>query len=118
MADFPDFNNAEDSDKFEYELEDVGIRSEMEGGYVLTRRRHTRRPRRTWTTGFTDLSNDQKITFETFVVEKGTFSIFTYNTRIGNEEVFVRFKSVPKFEYKGMGPNYRWNITNIVLEEV
>jgi phage-related protein len=118
MADFPTFGNKEDSSKFGLDLENVGIRSEMEGGYVLTRPRHTRRPRRTWSTGFTDLSEAQKTTFETFFNEHGTFKVFTYTVKTSNEVVQVRFASVPSFDYKGYGTNYRWDIGSIKLEEV
>lgn len=37
MANFPTLGGKEDASKFGFESEDVGIRSEMEGGYVLTR---------------------------------------------------------------------------------
>lgn len=118
MADFPDFGGKEDSTKFTLELEDVGVRSEMEGGYVLTRPRHTRRPRRTWTTGFTDLSDDQKNTFEAFFNTHGTYKVFTYEVNTSNEIVQVRFSSVPAFDYKGFGTNFRWDVGSIKLEEV
>jgi hypothetical protein len=118
MADFPTFGDREATDKFGLSLEDVGIRSEMEGGYVLTRPRHTRRPRRTWTTGFTDLSNAEKETFETFFNNNGTYKVFTYLVKTSNETVQVRFAGVPTFDYKGYGSNYRWDITGIKLEEV
>lgn len=118
MANFPTFGNKEDSAKFGLTYEDVGIRSSMEGGYVLTRPRHTRRPRRTWTTGFTDLSDANKATFESFFNEHGTFKVFTYTVKTTNEVVQVRFASVPDLDYKGYGGNFRWNINNIKLEEV
>ena len=118
MANFPTFGNREDAAKFGLDLEDVGIRSEMEGGYVLTRPRHTRRPRRTWSTGFTDLSDVQKGQFEDFFNTHGTFLGFTYTVRTSSEVVNVRFKGVPDFKYKGHGDNFRWDIDNIKLEEV
>lgn len=118
MADFPTFGNREDTSKFGVDIEDVGIRSSMEGGYVLTRPRHTRTPRRTWTTGFTDLSNDEYETFLDFFNQYGTYKGFTYYVTPSNETVNVRFAAVPKFEYKGFASNYRWNIYEIKLEEV
>lgn len=118
MAVFPTLSNKEDAKKFGFETEDVGIRSEMEGGYVLTRPRFTRPPRRTWKTGFTDISNTEFETFYTFWVEHGTFKAFTYTVKISNETVNVRFADKPDFNYKGIGANYRWDIDNIKLEEV
>jgi hypothetical protein len=118
MATFPTFGNREDSSQFGFDVEDVGIRSEMDGGYVLTRPRHTRKPRRTWNTGFTDLSNAQFNTFVDFWNTNGTFKGFTYVVRTSNEVVNVRFATKPEFKYAGYGSNFRWNITGIKLEEV
>lgn len=118
MANFPTFGNKEDSAKFSLQLEDVGIRSEMEGGYVLTRPRHTRRPRRTWSTGFVNLSDTEKETFEDFFNDHGTYKVFTYTVRTSSEVVQVRFASPPDFNYHGFGSNFRWDISNIKLEEV
>lgn len=117
MVAFP-LATKQDSAKFGFEQEDVGIRSEMEGGYVLTRPRHTRTPRRTWTTGFTDLSNTDKTTFEDFVKTVGTYEAFDYNLPVVGTLVNVRLKTIPKYEYAGFGTNMRWNISDIVLEEV
>ena len=117
MAIFP-LASKQDAAKFGFEQEDVGIRAEMEGGYVLTRPRHTRNPRRTWKTGFTDLSNTDKQTFEAFIVAQGTYKAFDYTIPVEGTVVNVRFKEVPKYEYKGFGTNLRWDINDIMLEEV
>ena len=117
MAAFP-LATKQDSAKFGFEQEDVGIRSEMDGGYVLTRPRHTRAPRRTWTTGFSNLSNVEKEIFEVFVNEHGTFKGFDYTVPVTGSLVNVRLKTIPKYEYLGFGSNARWAINDIVLEEV
>lgn len=117
MVAFP-LATKQDAAHFGFEQEDVGIRSEMEGGYVLTRPRHTRTPRRTWKTGFTDLSDADKTTFESFINDVGTYQAFDYNLPVSGTLVNVRLKTIPKYEYKGFGTNMRWNITEIVLEEV
>lgn len=118
MANFPTLGGKEDASKFGFESEDVGIRSEMEGGYVLTRPRHTRRPRRTWTTGFSSISNTEYNTFVTFWDTHGTYKAFTYTVPTSNEVVNVRFAAKPDFKYVGIGENFRWDITQIKLEEV
>lgn len=118
MANFPTLGNKEDSAKYGIEFENTGMRSEMEGGYVLTRPRHTRRPRRTWKTGFTDISDTEKQTIEDFYNTYGTHTAFNYTTPVGGETVNVRFKDVPKFEWAGWPQNPRWNINDIMLEEV
>lgn len=117
MTAFP-LASKQDSAKFGFEQEDVGIRSEMEGGYVLTRPRHTRTPRRTWKTGFTDLSNSDKATLESFINDVGTFKAFDYNLPVAGTLVNVRLKEIPKYEYHGFGTNLRWDINDIMLEEV
>jgi phage-related protein len=117
MADFP-LASLQDSAKFGYVQEDVGIRSEMEGGYVLTRPRHTRRPRRTYKTGFTDLSDADKQTLSDFVDAHGTYLAFNYELPTTSTLVNVRFQKVPTYAYHGFGTNLRWDITDIILEEV
>lgn len=121
MTTYPVLTQGEDSKKFSVEFEDVAMGSTMEGGYVATRPRHTRTPRRTFNTGFTDISEADKITYETFIgtVRAGSDS-FTWIHPTTAESLTVRFKlgTVPKFNYKGYGGNHRWDITSIALEEV
>lgn len=118
MAAFPTLGNKEDSAKFGFMQEDVGMRSDMEGGYVITRPRHTRTPRRTWSTGFTNISNTEKTTLESFFNDHGTFKAFDYNVPIGGELVSVRFKETIKFKFVGWPTNPRWDVDGIMLEEV
>lgn len=115
---FPTLGNREDAAKFGFDIEDVGIRSEMEGGYVITRARHTRAPRRTWTTGFTAVSQTNFQTFVSFFSNYGTYKAFTYTVRTTNEVVNVRFATKPEFKYVGVGGSFLWDINNIKLEEV
>lgn len=125
MADFPIASLAgkEDSSKYGFEQEDVSIRSPMEGGYVLSRPRTTRPPRRSWTSGFTNISNADKLLLESFYNTKGSYMSFTYLVPVPNveggakETVTVRFLGPLKWEYKGFGSNARWNV-EFKLEEV
>ena len=116
MAAFP-LASKQDAAKFGFAQEDTGMRSEMEGGYVLTRPRHTRSPRRTWTTGFTDLNNADKATFEAFFAAHGTYKAFDYTLPVEGLLINVRFAEVPKYDYQGFGDNLRWNI-ECKIEEV
>lgn len=118
MANFPSLGDGEDAKKYGFDTEDVGKRSEMEGGYVLTRPRHTRRPRRMWKTGFTAVSQTDFDTFLEFWNDHGTYTGFTYTTKIGSEAVNVRFMQKPRWTYVGVGTTYLWDIDDIVLEEV
>lgn len=125
MADFPiaSLVGKEDASKYGFEMEDVTKRSDMEGGYVMSRPRTTRPPRRTWSSGFTDISNEDKLLLEAFYVQYGGFKQFTYEVPVPNsiggakEVVNVRFLEGIKWEYKGFGSNPRWNV-EFKLEEV
>lgn len=125
MADFPiaALIGREDASKYGFEQEDVSISSDMEGGYVITRPRTTRAPRRSWTSGFTDISNTNKLLLEAYYNTKGSFASFTYEVPVpdtvggAKEVVTVRFKGPLKWEYKGFGTNARWNV-EFKLEEV
>jgi hypothetical protein len=125
MADFPIVSLAtkEDSAKYGFEQEDNAVKPQMEGGYVLSRPRFTRRPRRTWKTGFTDITNADKLLLEAFYNAKGTHMSFTYlvpvpDTEGGSKEtVTVRFKEPLKFTYAGIGATAHWNV-EVSLEEL
>lgn len=116
MAAFP-LPTKQDSQKFGFEQEDVGIRSDMEGGWVLSRPRHTRSPRRTWTTGFSGIVQTDKATFEAFVIAHGTHTAFDYTLPVLGDIISCRFKEVPKYKYVGIGGTLLWDI-DCVIEEV
>lgn len=121
MADFPTAGLAglEDSKNFDEEQANPVMRHEVEGGYTITRPRYTRLPRKTWTTGFTDLTDAQKAEFTTFWdLKKGGAASFTYLNPADNVTYTVRFVGQPKIKYTGMGPLRRWDITGIKLEQV
>lgn len=101
------------------EKEDVTVRTEMQGGYVYTRPRHTRRPRRTFMTGFGSISEAHRAELEAFYdAKRGGSDSFTYTPPYLGVEVIVRFKGPIKFDYVGYGTNYMWNVTGLALEEV
>lgn len=107
-----------DSSKFNQTTEDPTIRTPIEGGYIATRARHTRRPRRTFKGGYTNLSEADRLLMETFTntVKVGALN-FYWTHPITNEVITCRFKSPPNFDYAGVGSTYRWNVS-IDLEEV
>ena len=109
----------QDSSKFSVEQEDPALRTEIEGGYVVTRKKHTRTPRKTFTTGFAYLNNTDRATLQTFwnTVSGGTLIIDWTNPQ--DLAVYqVRFKGGPlKFTYVGRLGNQRWDVA-ITLEQV
>lgn len=121
MADFPTATLAglEDSKHFGVVQADPAKSAEIEGGYTVSRPRYTRLPRKTWTTGFTDLTTAQKDSFTGFWDTKmGGSASFTYLNPADAATYTVRFKGQPKIKYVGMAALRRWDITDISLEQV
>lgn len=119
MSDFPPagMTAKEDTSKIKQTQSDDVIRTETDGGYVITRRRHTRAPRKVFTLGFTDISNADKVLLENFYASNSA-SIFTWTDWTSGTEFTVRFKEPLKFKYTGRGDNKRWNVEDFVLEQV
>lgn len=112
-----------DSAKFDETIkEDPALGPDTEGGYALTRPRYTRRPPRVFTLGFTDISDAEKqVVMSLYTDAAGGSEIITGWTHPATgEAIDVRFKkqSMPKAKYTGRGGNHRWNIDNIIFEEV
>lgn len=119
--DFPTaaLDGLEDSKHFGVQQADPAKKSEMDGGYTTTRPRYTRLPRKTWTTGFTDLTDAQKDSFATFWdAMMGGSDSFIYLNPADALDYTVRFTGQPKIKYMGMASLRRWNITGISLEQV
>ena len=121
MTTWPILSKGEDAKYYGVEYEDVTIAAEMEGGYVVTRPRHTRKPRRTWTTGYSSISQSDLTIWETFFDSiRGGSLAFDWTNPVTSVVHSVRLKAgeMPRIEYRGAGTNYRYDITNIKLEEV
>jgi hypothetical protein len=99
-----------DSRQFSQALEDPAMRTEMEGGYVSTRPKHTRTPRKTWSVAYQMLTDADKTELETFWnTVKGGSVIFDW-TNPANDVVYqVRFKEPLNFQYKGIAYTRRWD---------
>lgn len=112
-----------DSSKFsETHREDPAIPFDTEGGWVLTRPRFTRRPPVTYTLGFTDLSDTEKGQIQQLYEDaRGGSEIITgWVHPVSGASLSVRFKqgAVPQYKYHGFGGSYRWDVSNIIIEEV
>ncbi len=121
MADFPPaaLLGKEDSKYRTEKLADPVMRNEIEGGYVSTRPRYTRTPRKTWTTGFTHVTEAEKEALVSFWnARRGGSASFTWDDPITSVEYTVRFVGAPSINYVGKGSLYLWDITNITLEQV
>lgn len=121
MADFPPsgMTAKEDSRYRTQKQADPVLRSETDGGYVITRPRYTRAPRKTFTTGFTSVSQADKVLMESFWdSHKGGALSFTWADPVTTTVYTVRFMGQPEYKYVGMKTTYLWDITNVVLEQV
>lgn len=118
MATFP-LASRQDSSKYKRSAEDPAIKSETDGGYVVSRPKFTRAPRKKYTTGFTNLSNTERAELEAFWdTVKGGSNMFDWEDPIDGTLKTVRFTKPLSFEYAGIGGNHRWDISSIELEEV
>lgn len=118
MSAFPALTAKADSAKYSRTAEDPAIRSELEGGYVYSRPRFTRTPRKSWKIGYTEMNNTDRATLEAFwdTVRGGSDS-FTWTDPQTNTGYTVRFKSPIEFKYTGFGGVHFWNVS-FELEQV
>lgn len=114
MADpiFPTLSRGQDSKAMSVELEDKAMKTEMDGGYVVSRAKHTRKPRRKFTSGFSQLTDADKTALEDFwdLVGGGSV-IFDWLNPSNNTVYKVRFAAPISFKYSGMGGTNRWDVT-------
>lgn len=116
MAQIP-LSTEQDSRLFEVEVEDPAVRVDIEGGYEVTRPRHTRTPRRTYRSGWTHLTDANRATLETFWdTHKGGSVIFDWWHPVKALWIAVRFTKAISFKYVGEGLNFRWDATFEVRE--
>lgn len=109
---FPTLSRSQDSKNLSIELEDKALKTEMEGGYVVTRAKHTRKPRRKFTSGFSQLTDADKATLENFWDAVGGGSvIFDWTEPSSNTVYKVRFAAPLAFKYTGVGGTNRWDVT-------
>jgi hypothetical protein len=108
----------EDSAAFDHQMVDPAIKKEIEGGFVISRRRFTRT---VWiySTGFTDITQADKLLWDQFLASVGGGSAsFMYTDPTTSASMAVRFKEIPVAKYAGLGTNFRWDIKPIKLETV
>ncbi|HEV7284692.1 MAG TPA: hypothetical protein VGN75_07525 [Kaistia sp.] len=120
MTDFPASLAARQDQSFYSEKpEEKEIKVSTEGGYDVTRPRTTRRPRMTFTTGFTDISHADKLALEDFYNQVRTSAFFAWPRPTDGVPVPVRFMEAPEFKYlHHAGGGHRWTVPSIKLKEV
>lgn len=116
---FPTLSQGQDSKFYSVVRENVAMKTKMEGGYVVSRARHTRTPRRTFTTGFSNLTNADRASLESFWdTVRGGSVIFDWTDPVSNVAIPVRFAgdSGLTWKYEGVGYTRLWSV-QFTLEE-
>ena len=109
---FPVLKMGQDSKYYKVSIEDPSMKTPMDGGYVVSRAKHTRKPRRTFTTGFTQLTNADRQILESFYDSvRGGSVIFDWTDPINNQTFQVRFASEFAFQYTGVGVSQLWDVS-------
>ena len=88
--------------------------SPTDSGYKVTRRRFTRRPA-VFTMSYQPLTDSDKATMESFILDHGTTTAFVWTQPKTNSQKTVRFTKLPVFS--ALSGNY-WAMTGLELEEV
>lgn len=106
-----------DARQFAIQYEDPAQRTEMEGGYVITRAKHTRAPRRTFNVVYRQLNADDKLLIEAFYDSvKGGSVIFDWINPQNLLTYQVRMKASMSLAHVGRGFTQRWDCS-MVLEQ-
>lgn len=109
---FPEVPAGTDSSKYRVELEDVALKTDLEGGYVASRPRHTRTPRRTFTSGYTKIPDAEKQQIEAFYNQvHGGSLIFDWKNPEDQVIYQVRFADRIEFQYEGIGFTKLWTFS-------
>ncbi len=113
-----DLGTAEDSTLFTEQLENQAVTTGSDNGYIYVRPRHSRKAKRIFTTGFSDLTQTQKVELEAFYTDRlGGVEAFEYLHPVTKELINVRFDKDLPFRYMGQGGNHYWSV-EFSLKEV
>jgi len=110
-------SNIQDSSKFTEKHPDSGVTSDTDGGYVTSRARFTRRARIVWTTGFTEISSEEKTELTEFYHKiKGSAKVFQWWNPQTLEWINVRFSGDLDWTYDGIGYQSLWSTKFTLVE--
>jgi len=107
---FPTMNKEQDSRYYEVTPEDKSLKTQMEGGYVVSRARHTRKPRRSFKTGYTGIGPADRQRLLDFYDTVNGSVIFDWIDPIERAVYQVRFAGAPTFKYVGIGETKLWDV--------
>lgn len=122
MANFPILSKDFDATSFKESSENPSVAGgETEGGYDYTRARFTRRPRRSFSFKFVDISEAERLTLQTFWDDHyGGSNAFNWVHPVTGQTYNVRFdrQMTLDFSRTGFGTNHRYDTNEITLKEV
>lgn len=111
MPEWPTLSREQDSQFYEVSLEDPALKTAMEGGYVVSRPKHTRKPRRSFKTGYSGITNADRVLLEAFYDSvRGGSLTFTWRDPVSKTAWIVRFGEKLGFKYVGVGISQRWDV--------
>jgi hypothetical protein len=105
------------SEGFSIEREDPSMQTELEGGYVFSRRKHTRTPRSSYNCMVRELTEADRLAMDSFWDTVGGGSVifdWTHPTTLA--VVAVRFKGPITYTYTGWGPLQRWDCSFVLQQ--
>lgn len=118
MISFPILTEKPDASVQSMSKENPALKSEAEGGYVSSRPRFTRKPRRTFTIGYTSLNHaDYQLLTNFWDQVQGSSQKFEWTHPDTSEIIVVRFDEYWSEKYSGAGSLKTWDIRDIVLIE-
>jgi hypothetical protein len=107
---FPNLSRKASTKGFKVKYEDPAMRAKTEGGYVITRARHTRLPRKTFSVRYEDISEADRLLLQTlWNTVRGGSATFNWQSPQDGITYEVRFTSEIILEYHGFGETQRWD---------
>lgn len=122
MTTYPSTIKTLDAASFTESYENVAAKSgDMEGGYVISRPKFTRAPRRTWTFNYVEMSDAEKKKLSDFwILVKGSSAAFDWKHPISGLTINVRFAADMKMNFKriGFAGTNVWESETVQIEEI
>ena len=84
---------------------------------MFSRPKYSRSARREFQTGFTDLSDAEKLELQAFYVARmGGVEPFYYKNPVSGDLIVCRFTDKLSFKYKGFGGFHFWDVQFVLKE--
>lgn len=110
---FPTLAKGQDSKYYKVTQENTAMSTKMDGGYVVSRAKHTRKPRKAFVSGFTSILNVDKTKLQDFwETVRGGSVIFDWTDPASKVVFQVRFVGESlEFSYVGKGATQLWDVS-------